>query len=48
MALPPRQIGQPSSSTDALLYRISQQLERLIKEVGASYTHTTTTTTTTI
>lgn len=42
----PREIGGASSSTDRLLYQISEQLERLIKIMGKVASNTVTTTTT--
>lgn len=42
MGIPAKQIGQASSTTDALLWQISKQLERLT-QVVANTTGTTTT-----
>jgi hypothetical protein len=49
MAIPSKQIGQPSSTKAGLLWQISKQLERLTRvlyNVGHPATTTTTTTTT--
>ncbi len=51
MAIPSKQIGQPSSTKAALLWQISKQLENLTKvmyNTPAYVTPTTTTTTTTV
>jgi hypothetical protein len=51
MAIPSKQIGQPSSTKAGLLWQISKQLERLTRvlyNVGHPVVPTTTTTTTTV
>jgi hypothetical protein len=49
MAIPSKQIGQPSGTKPALLWQISKQLERLTRvlyNAGGGHPATTTTTTT--
>jgi hypothetical protein len=46
MAIPSRQIGQPSSTKAKLLWNISKQLQNLIRVVYSKGSGTTTTTTT--
>jgi hypothetical protein len=48
MAIPARQIGQPSSTKTQLLWQISKQLQNLTRVMYNRSGTTTTTTTTTI
>jgi hypothetical protein len=50
MAIPSKQIGQPSSTKAALLWQISKQLETLTRVMYSTpaYVSPTTTTTTTV
>jgi hypothetical protein len=47
MAIPSKQIGQPSSTKAALLWQISKQLESLTRVMYSNPTYVTPTTTTT-
>jgi hypothetical protein len=47
MAIPSKQIGQPSSTKPALLWQISKQLEKLTRVMYSNPTYVTPTTTTT-
>ena len=47
MAIPSKQIGQPSSTKPALLWQISKQLQALTRVMYSTPTYVTPTTTTT-